>query len=148
MKILQLDERQIQGISIRTTNADEMNPKSARIAGLYQRFDEEVRVDYRAGERVYGVYFDYESDATGEFSVLAGSEQALSGSLELEQIRIPAGRYMVFAASGEMPQVVIDTWSRIWEYYASDDVPYKRAYSVDFEYYKSPNEIEIYIAIL
>ena len=75
MKVIQIDEKQIKGISIRTTHANEMNPETSKIAALYQKFDEKVPVDYKNGARVYGVYYNYESDYSGKFSVLAGTER-------------------------------------------------------------------------
>ena len=46
-----------------------------------------------------------------------------------------------------MPQVVIETWSQIWDYFSNADTGYQRAFTTNFEIYKSPTEIEIYIAI-
>ena len=141
-------EKQIKGISVRTTNRNELNPTSARIGSLYQRFDAEVPVDYKSGARVYGVYYDYESDASGEYSVLAGSDQ-IDESVEsrLEQVTIARGSYVVFNAKGEVPKAIIDTWIKIWDYFKDKDAPYQRAYTTDFEFYISQNEIDIYIAV-
>lgn len=148
MKPIQIDEKLINGISIRTTNANEMNPETSQIGALYQRFDEEVTVDYKNGSRVYGVYYNYESDASGEFSVLAGTDQiSPSENNELEKIKLPKGKYIVFEAKGDMPQVVIDTWGEIWNYFENNKNMPERAYCVDFEYYKSQNEVEIYIGV-
>jgi len=146
MKITTIPEKIIQGISIRTQNADEMNPETAKIAALYERFDKNIEVDYQQGARVYGVYFDYESDASGMFSVLAGADQIASSQIELQQIKIEAGDYMVFKGEGAMPQAVIDTWMRIWDFF-SNDSEYQRAYKTDFEFYASETQVEIYIGI-
>ncbi|HFG1933513.1 TPA: AraC family transcriptional regulator, partial [Vibrio cholerae] len=50
-------------------------------------------------------------------------------------------------ATGEMPQVVIDLWNEVWNYFASEHCPHERAYTTDFEYYKSANSVEISIAV-
>ncbi len=147
MKVVQVDEKQINGISVRTTNENEMSPDKARIASLWQTFDNKVSVDYRNGKRVYGIYYNYESDANGEFSVLAGTDQTDTSSGDLEKIKIPSGKYLVFEAKGEMPQVVIDTWGEIWNYFSNDESEYQRTYTTDFEYYKNQNEIEVCIAV-
>lgn len=148
MKIIQLDEKQITGISIRTTNACEMNPATSKIGGLHQQFDEKVSVDYKNGARVYGVYYHYESDYSGEFSVLAGTDQIGQTPIDnLESVTIANGTYLVFKAKGEVPQIVIQTWAKIWDYFSKEDTPYQRAYTTDFEFYKNQNEIEIYIAV-
>ncbi|GLX79219.1 hypothetical protein tinsulaeT_25590 [Thalassotalea insulae] len=49
-----------------------MSPDNGKIPALWQEFNNKVPVNYPQGERVYGVYFDYESDHTGKFTVLAG----------------------------------------------------------------------------
>jgi predicted transcriptional regulator YdeE len=147
MNVVQIAARQIEGISIRTKNADEMNLATSKIGKLHQRFDENVTVNYKEGARVYGVYFDYESDLSGEFSVLAGADRVESSKEKLETVTLPAGSYLVFQGRGEMPKVVIETWAKIWSYFSDRDVPHKRAYTVDFEHYKSPDEVDIYIAI-
>ena len=148
MKIIQFDGKKITGISIRTTNANEMNPARAKIAALYQEFDKKITVDYKNGARVYGVYYNYESDASGEYSVMAGTDQPGETSGDgIETLVIPRGHYMVFAAKGDMPQVVIDTWGKIWRYFSAEGVSHPRAYTTDFEFYKNQQEIEIHIAV-
>ncbi|HFU75179.1 MAG TPA: AraC family transcriptional regulator, partial [Arcobacter sp.] len=74
MRVEEIEERTIYGITTRTKNLDEMNPQTAKIGSIWQKFDETVDVDYKGGERVYGVYYNYESDANGKFDVLAGYE--------------------------------------------------------------------------
>lgn len=147
MDIVQIEEKIIRGLSVRTKNSDEMSPETAKIGQLYQKFDQDITINYKEGARVYGVYYDYESDETGEFAVLAGSDRAESDKVCLEQVKIPAGKYMVFYGRGEMPQVVIDIWGKIWDYFSRVDSSHKRAFTTDFEYYKNPNEIEIHIAV-
>lgn len=155
MKPITIAEKTIQGISIRTTNANEMNPETAKIAALYENFYQNIVVDYQHGARVYGVYFDYESDANGLFSVLAGADRIESSTVELQQVKIVAGDYLVFKGEGEMPQAVIDTWMKIWDFFSEsntskntdDSTQYKRAYKTDFEFYKSESQVEIHIGI-
>ena len=148
MRLVKTEEKQISGISVRTTNASESDPKTAQIGALYQQFDEKVPVDYKNGARVYGVYYDYESDHAGEFSVLAGTDQLAESPAEaLEHVTLVNGDYLVFEAKGPVPQVVIETWGKIWEYFSSQACEHQRAYTTDFEHYRSPDEIDIYIAV-
>lgn len=148
MKLVEINEKRIIGLSTRTTNSREMNPGTAKIGSLWKEFDDKVEVDYRNGGRVYGVYFNYESDATGEYSVLAGTDQLdAKTSTELEAIVIQSGRYLVFTAKGDIPRIVIETWGRVWEYFSKKDAQYERSYTTDFEYYVNQNEIEVYIAV-
>jgi predicted transcriptional regulator YdeE len=148
MKLVEINEKRISGLSVRTTNANEMNPTTGKIGLLWKDFDEKVAVDYKNGNRVYGVYSNYESDEKGEFSILAGTDQSeVKSTCELETIVIKSGKYLVFSAKGDIPKIVIDTWMKIWEYFAQKDTEYERLYTTDFEYYVNQNEIEIYIAV-
>lgn len=151
MNIIEIDKKIIYGISTRTTNANEMNPETAKIGILWQRFDTEVAVDYQGGERVYGVYYNYESDANGEFDVLAGCEKE---DTSLDQSIIQKGKYLLFEAHAKATdenariQAVIEAWGKVWEYFGDKNSAYKRAYTTDFEYYKNPSDIDIYISII
>jgi predicted transcriptional regulator YdeE len=151
MKVAEIAEKAIYGISIRTTNANEMNPKTAQIGGIWQKFDHETSVDYQGGERVYGVYYNYESDANGEFDVLAGCEK---GNDIHDKTVIQNGKYLVFEGKAKAEddnariEAVIETWGKIWEYFRDDNSEYKRAYKSDFEHYKSQSDIDIYISII
>ena len=147
MRVVELEEKQINGVSVKTTNADEMNPNTAKIGNLHQHFDTIACVDYKAGARVYGVYFDYESDASARFSVLAGADYISSSSEGLEQVTLVKGNYLIFEGHGEMPQAVIDTWLNVWEYFSGKNAEHERAFTTDFELYKSQNEVDVYIAI-
>jgi len=146
MHLTSRKEKVIHGISIRTNNADEMVASKAKIGQLHQQFDQQVTVDYAAGERVYAIYYDYESDAAGDYSVMAGFD-GLQEDESLQALTVQAGNYLVFSAKGEIPQIVIETWGKIWDYFSSEDCVHKRVYSTDFEYYKSQDEVEICIAV-
>ena len=150
MRIEEIEEKIIYGISTRTKNSNEMNPKTAKIGAIWQKFDSTVEVNYKDGERVYGVYYNYESDANGEFDVLAGYE---TPDDKLDKVTIKKGKYLVFDKTFEQTddntriEAIIETWGRIWEYFSNENSQHKRAYKTDFEYYKGQNEIEIYISI-
>ena len=151
MRIEEIEEKIIYGISTRTKNSNEMNPKTAKIGAIWQKFDSTVEVNYKDGERVYGVYYNYESDANGEFDVLAGYE---TPDDKLDKVTIRKGKYLVFDKTFEQTddntriEAIIETWGRIWEYFSNENSQHKRAYKTDFEYYKGQNEIEIYISIV
>jgi len=97
-----------------------MNPATAKIGALHHRFNENIDVDYQSGARTYGVYYDYESDASGEFSVLSGTDKVTSSNVKLEKVTLASGKYLVFEGKGEMPQAVIDTWIEIWAYFSEE----------------------------
>ena len=150
MRTEEIEEKIIYGIATRTKNSYEMNPETAKIGAVWQKFDNTVEVNYKDGERVYGVYYNFESDANGEFDVLAGYERLND---KLDKVVIEKGKYLVFNKTFEQIddntriQAIIETWGRIWEYFSNEDSQYKRVYKTDFEYYKGKNEIEIYISI-
>lgn len=148
MEVRIVDEKTIRGFSTRTDNETEMDPKRGKIPALWKMFDETVPVNYQGGERVLGAYFNYESDHNGKFDVLAGFDGSCTPSgKELEQITIPAGKYLVFTHQGEMPQIAIDAWTEVWQYFSQNHQEYERLYTVDFEYYPSENQIDVHIAV-
>jgi predicted transcriptional regulator YdeE len=150
MRIEEIEEKLIYGVSTRTKNIDERNPQTAKIGAIWQKFYETIDVNYKSGERVYGVYYNYESDANDEFDVLAGCD---TSNKNLASVKIEKGKYLVFNKVYEKKnnnsrvKAIIEIWGKIWEYFSNEDSQYKRAYKTDFEYYKSSNEIEIYISI-
>jgi len=145
--VKQVPEKLIFGISCRTSNAREMNPETAQIGKLHAKFDELAEVDYSGGARVYGAYYAYESDASGEFNVFSGADQATPTTTELESLRLPAATYMIFKGKGEMPQVVIDLWQQVWAFFSNPECAYQRAYTVDYEFYLNQNEVALHIAL-
>ncbi len=124
-----------------------MSQENGKIEGLVQEFDETVTVSYNSGARVYSVYYDYESDVSGMYSVLVGADSVESSSIELQSVNIQEGDYLVFLGKGQVPQVVFETWATIWSYFSSKNCPHSRAYLTDFEFYKNQSEVEIHIGI-
>ena len=152
VQIQTIEAMQVMGIATRTTNQNEMHPATAKIPALWGRLFQEQVMDKVPGRTLnafpVGVYSQYDSDHRGPYSVLVGAEV-----LDLDTVpdgmvglAIPAGRYLVFTAQGPMPQVVIDTWIAIWQYF-SENPQYTRAYSTDVELYRGPEEVAIHIAI-
>ncbi len=148
MELKWVSGKTINGLYTKTDNATEMDPNKGKIGALWQAFDEAIPVDYKNGERVYGVYFNYESDHMGKFTVLAGFDGAsIPPNVKLEQVTIPEAKYLVFSHKGEMPQIAIDAWTEVWNYFSHDKAEHQRLYSTDFEYYPNGNEIEVHIAV-
>ncbi|MBO9491995.1 effector binding domain-containing protein [Endozoicomonas sp. G2_1] len=148
MEIRNVSEKIIKGFSIRTDNETEMNPDKGRIPTLWKMFDENIEVNYQGGERVFGVYFNYESDHNGKFDVLAGFDgRAVPPEKKIEQIAIPRGKYIVFTHRGDMPQIAIDAWTEVWQYFSNSNPEHERLYTTDFEYYPSEHQIEVHIAV-
>lgn len=132
------------GFTVRTKNVDEMNPTTAKIGPCWNRFFTEIAPSLELNSKMYGLYSNYESDASGEFDVTACTNQKINDS---KPVTIKKGKYLVFSAKGEMPQVVIETWGEVWNYFTRSDREHERAYVTDFEFYKSGDEVEVYIGI-
>ncbi len=150
MKKVEINGLAVQGVKVRTCNADEAQPANARIGRLWADFGLQVAPHMSAGARVYGVYHRYASDANGAFDVLAGTDAlvlATADASPLSQVDIETGTYLVFEAPGAMPQAVIDAWARIWRYFSDPQCPHARAYTTDFECYLSDAATDIYIAV-
>lgn len=152
IKEVQIEEKFITGINVRTKNEKEMNPETAQLPRLWGIFYKDGLIDRipnkLPGSPIYGVYHSYESDLNGAYSVLAGVEvgKLSNANNEYSSAKIEGGKYLVFEEKGKMPQVVIDTWRNIWNYFSSFDAQ-KRSYLTDFEIYAEPNEVAIYIGI-
>jgi predicted transcriptional regulator YdeE len=129
-----------------------MSPETARLGALWGRFFQEgiagQVADQVPGSPVYGVYSDYESDVNGPYTVTAGVQIApkATGGDELTHVDVVGGEYLVFEGKGPMPQVVIDTWLEVWDYF-SQATEFKRAYTTDFELYKGTDEIAIHVSV-
>jgi len=136
----------ITGLQVRTKNADEMHPDTQKIAPLWGRFFHEILPTLNEGATVYGVYHNYESDATGEFYVLVGADK-ISVTEEMKSVELQAGKYLMFPVKGELPQAIIDTWMQVWAYFEDSSIDERRTYETDFELYKSEDEVEIYIGV-
>lgn len=151
MKVIEINGLTVQGLVVRTRNADEAQSSTARIGSLWTEFGQQIAPRLAPGALAYGVYHHYESNADGFFDVLAGADAQLpplGDAPELTRVDIANGPYLVFEAPGAMPQAVIEAWGRIWRYFADSKCLYQRAYTTDFERYQPDGQIDIFIAVL
>jgi predicted transcriptional regulator YdeE len=140
--IKHIDSFTVTGFTLRTQNSDEFKEETAKIPKLWQRFHSS---NPATNTTIFGVYSDYESDANGLYSVTAGVINDNHGT-KLHTVKVNSGRYLVFQDRGLMPQAVIATWMRVWDYFSAES-PYHRCFMTDFEAYNNGNEISIYIGI-
>ncbi|HHF2887240.1 GyrI-like domain-containing protein [Vibrio diabolicus] len=148
MNISKVNGFKATGFVIRTTNADEVNPSTKKIGELWAKFYTNAAPKLNEKSNVFGIYTNYESDFTGAFDVIACSDTLSPEMLpDSVKVHVTSGKYVTFTASGEMPQAVIELWGEVWSYFSSENCLYKRAYTTDFEYYKSAHEVEISIAV-
>lgn len=145
MEKVTIESFTVNGISVRTDNASEMNPGTAQIENLWQRFYAELAVKGITPSTSFGVYSNYESDQYGQYDIAAAQTDAL-GLADEKEFTIPSGTYLKFSKSGTFPEVCIELWQEIWRYFETSDAP-KRNFNCDYEAYVSPTECEVYIGI-
>jgi len=152
MQTVDLPSFRVFGIQTRTRNADEENLKTARLPLLWHDVYTELVPQLPAEAPVYGVYAGYESDKDGEYTVTAGADQQPQKcSLDLVEVTVPAGRYVVFTSKGKMPETVIRLWLDIWDYFSAPNAAFERAYTSDFDVYRGREEtaidVRVYVAV-
>ncbi len=139
------------GFVVAGVSARVRNDRPEGFAELWQEFKEaEIQADLpqRLSDEVYSLYTDYESDHTGEFTLLIGFAVAdgVPVSEDLDAYDVPAAHYAVIRADGPLPQAVIEAWQAIW---ASD---LQRTYTGDFDVYRqgadgAPGPVDIHVAV-
>jgi predicted transcriptional regulator YdeE len=141
----------IMGIKRRTSNAD--GRSITDIPACWQDFLSQkiaAKIPNRAKTPAFfAVYSDYESDWTGEYAYMIGSEVTKADTVPegLAVTRIPAQTYAVFTAAGLMPDSLLAVWMSIW----GTKLP--RTYSCDFEWYDARftrpenKEIDVFVAV-
>lgn len=148
MQTIHLPSFQIFGLQTRTCNADEQTLKTARLPLLWHDVHTELVPELPPEAPVYGVYAGYESDQDGAYTVTAGADQKPEKcTLDLVEVTVPEGNYLVFTAKGKMPETVIRVWLDIWDYFKRDDTQFARAYTCDFEVYRGRVETAIEVAV-
>ncbi|ANI60319.1 GyrI-like domain-containing protein [Pseudomonas sp. GR 6-02] len=149
VKLREVQPFSVSGLQVRTRNAAEQQPDTARIGPMWERFFVEDIFDKIAHKQpdsfMYGVYSNYESDASGHFDVTAGVA-VTAPSEGFAQIQVEGGDYLVFSAKGVMPDSVIQAWGFIWAYF-EDNPLVRRKFATDFEVYTGPESVAVYIGI-
>lgn len=137
-----LDSFIVTGFMVRTKNSDEFNPETAKLPNLWQQYYSNKP---NPNETIFGVYSDYESDANGFYSLTAGVKSNNPDSA-LHTIKINSGKYLIFEGKGAMPQTVIETWGRVWEYFTEGSL-HQRCFRTDFEVYSNGDDVSICIGV-
>ena len=146
MKVVNLSDKIIKGIKIKTNNILEMS-KQGRIPKLWSDFQSIIQSSEIQDSIPYGVYYNYTDVTNPTYSLIAGIESQLELPSEFsEEVQIKAGFYLEFSKAGELPQAVIELWQEIWQYFESTS-KFKRLYTTDYEVYATKNLVKIYIAI-
>jgi predicted transcriptional regulator YdeE len=146
------------GISTRTKNADETNPRTGKIGPLWGRFVQEnikEQIPGKTNAITLAVYSEYESNEKGMYSLTVGCESHHAGILPPAMVLryVPTQRYAVIRTRrGPIPDVLFDAWQGIWKM-SEKDLGGHRSFTFDFELYdqraQDPKnaEVDIYLAI-
>lgn len=139
---VEMNELTLVGLTMRTNNQNEMNPEVAKIGKkVAEYFESQANsgIQHRSHPGVtYCAYTEFESDEHGEYTYFIGEAVDSLDGQDLEKyqtITVPAGNYQKFTTeSGQMPDVVISAWQKIWQMTA-DEFEGERRYHTDFEVY-------------
>lgn len=124
--------------SIRANNFKD----EAIIQKIANMWEEASSIFKNHNEVTYGLYYDYESDYKGDYTLSVAIESSDNES----PIKIPeTSKYKIFEVDTLDEYGILNTWKEIWEREEKRDL--ERAYSFDFEKYYPNGQIEIHIAI-
>ena len=132
----------VTGFGTKTINRDEAELSTAKIPSLWQQLHSSNLVQHSP---VYGVYSDFASDVSDFYTITVGVSQE-NQQENANQVTVRSGYYPVFQNKGAMPDVVINTWKQIWDFFEKED-KYQRSYLSDFEQYSGEDELAIFIGI-
>lgn len=142
----------VVGLETRTSNAEEAGG-AGRIGALWSAVHNGPLKETVPGTLdapvLVAVYSDYVDGAEGEYRLVVGRPALDPGTpSELVSVEVPDGSFLLFEASGEMPQALIETWTRIHEYFAGPS-PYHRTFAGDFELHdgNQPDHVAVYVAV-
>ncbi len=147
----------VMGISVRTSNAEQMTP-AAPIGKQWERLFKEgvlAAIPNRADGNIVAVYSDYASDKDGEYNYLLGARVTKVESVPTGMTvkNVPAGRYAVFTSErGPVQKVVVEMWQRVWATPKSA-LGGDRAYKADYELYdqraQNPGDsvVDLYVSV-
>ena len=128
--------RRIAGISARCANNQ---PET--IHALWEKYTQQDIPSRLQGSGMYAVYFEYESDVSGQYTLLLGQHVEDDAPLPegMRDVFLEPGDYAVFDAVGPFPESIVDTWSRVWS------SSLQRTYRTDFEMYLGPERASIFV---
>jgi predicted transcriptional regulator YdeE len=147
-ELVKVDGFSVVGLQVRTKNADEFNPQTAKLHQLWEQFAKTQIPHRKPTSPMYGIYSNYASDFNDFYSVTASVE--VNSDEEpgeaFKRVNVQQGDYLVFKNTGPIPQAIHETWAAIWDYFKANPAV-ARAYTTDFEVCAAPEQCEIYIGI-
>jgi predicted transcriptional regulator YdeE len=156
-RAVQHDEFTVVGISVRTSNAEQMTPEQP-IGKQWERFFKEgvlAAIPNKADGNIVALYTGYVSDKDGEYTYVLGARVTKVESLPAGMVakNVPAGRYAVFTSEkGPVQKVVVEMWQKVWATPKSA-LGGDRTYQADFEVYdqraQNPADsvVDLYVSV-
>lgn len=150
---IQLASFRIIGISTQTSNANGQAQQD--IGQLWEDwFNQGIsdKIPHKLSNEIYNVYTDYESDHNGPYTCILGhvvrAGTNIPTGLGLVEKTIQGGRFALYQAQGKLPDIVLKTWTSIWE-----QNQYERLYRADFDVYETTIEggmptVKTYVSIV
>jgi len=142
----------VAGYEIRTSNAAEANPRTAQFPALWEKIERgelEALIPKRlAKSKPFAVYYNYEDDHQGSYSLLVGYQVIGQDDVPmgLSGLKVPAGRYLMFTAEGPEPVSLGQAWGHINHYFKHSGAP-PRAYTFDYEILENTQRVSIFVAV-
>lgn len=122
---------------IRTNNFnDELSMR--KIMNMWK--DASTKLSSHEGH-TYGLYYDYESDYKGDYTLAVAIEGKSDSSIMMPHDI----DYEIFKVDTDEEQGIFNAWEKIWK--KEEDGQLNRAYTYDFEKYYTDGNIEIFIAV-
>lgn len=148
-------EFKVVGITLRTTNKAAI--EEGTIQYLWQKFfmDQVIsKVQNKVDGDIVALYYDFESDKDGEYTILIGVKVTSLDDIPsglIGKYVAPEKRMIFVSQLGSIQDIVFDVWKTIWA--QEDQKELNRTYGVDYELYdaRSHNpvaaQIEVHIGI-
>jgi predicted transcriptional regulator YdeE len=148
-ELVQLKEKKVAGLRIRTSNSDPNMGNSIGMAwqsffadGIYNLIPD------KKNDKSIGLYTNYENGVNGAYDVMVCCEVEDTVSLpeKVDTETIAPGKYAKFIIKGHTQKAVAEFWTKLWS------MDLDRKYSCDFEEYQCGGnmenaEIHIYISL-
>lgn len=147
----------VVGISVRTSNAEQMTPERP-IGKQWDRLFKDgvlAAIPNKADANIIALYTDYASDKDGAYTYVLGARVTRVENLPAGMVakNVPAGRYAVFTSErGQVQKIVVEMWQKVWSTPKSA-LGGERAYKTDYEFYdqraQNPADsvVDLYIAV-
>jgi predicted transcriptional regulator YdeE len=145
------EEFQLIGLSLGKKTRNEAGQSGIDCGTLWQKFETggfAKKIPDLLSNAIYAVYFDYEGDHNKPFCYFIGCKVNPGTKVPagMDRLIIPPQNYSIVVARGEMPDCLIESWSKIWK------SKIDRAYRFDFEVYDDRSkdwddaEVEIFVS--